>query len=347
MKFILLTLIFVLVAVSIFLYLRKKWNKEEVFFLATWFLLFSSLIISTDYKDVLSENVINTFSLLFFVWLSLLSPLLYSVVLKRLGFTKISSEEFYLPFLFLFINLFSLLYFTFQKKESTFIYEVVENVMSYTNYIIILFVFPIITIYYSYLSYRKLDFKKVKLFFKDTTNNFNMFLFIFLFDIFIFIWLLTNYIIEHGILNSSLKKYYFLYFVIIGLVLRTSKVMVGGNPLVGNSLFNDIIFKLEEDLKTKNSFQNKNLNLKDYAKELGTNEKYLSQAINKNYNKNFNTFINEYRIKYATQLLLNPEFNNYTLDGIGNISGFNSKTAFNLAFKKVTGQTPSEFKSNN
>jgi AraC-like DNA-binding protein len=41
----------------------------------------------------------------------------------------------------------------------------------------------------------------------------------------------------------------------------------------------------------------------------------------------------------------NPEFENLSLLGIAFDSGFNTKSAFNRVFKKMTGLTPSEYKS--
>jgi AraC-like DNA-binding protein len=40
----------------------------------------------------------------------------------------------------------------------------------------------------------------------------------------------------------------------------------------------------------------------------------------------------------------NPEFENLTILGIAFDCGFNTKSAFNRVFKKLTGFTPSEYK---
>ena len=47
----------------------------------------------------------------------------------------------------------------------------------------------------------------------------------------------------------------------------------------------------------------------------------------------------------AKKYLTKPEFSNYTLLAIGLEAGFNSKSAFNASFKKITGLTPSQYKS--
>ena len=76
---------------------------------------------------------------------------------------------------------------------------------------------------------------------------------------------------------------------------------------------------------------------------MNTNKSYLSQVINEYFRKNFSTFVNEYRVKEASRLLLEKESENYTIEAIANSVGFKSKSAFNSAFKKFTGITPSYF----
>ena len=57
------------------------------------------------------------------------------------------------------------------------------------------------------------------------------------------------------------------------------------------------------------------------------------------------SYINHFRINSAKELLKNAEYEHYTIEAIGGMSGFKSKSAFNSAFKKITGYTPSEYKS--
>lgn len=86
------------------------------------------------------------------------------------------------------------------------------------------------------------------------------------------------------------------------------------------------------------------LNINDLAEKINTNQKYLSVVINDRFGKNFLTFINEYRVNEAKKILENDKNNLYTVEGIGNMVGFNSRSAFINAFKKTTGYTPSSFK---
>lgn len=70
----------------------------------------------------------------------------------------------------------------------------------------------------------------------------------------------------------------------------------------------------------------------------------LSRVINEKFGCNFFDFINGYRVDEVKTRLTDPAFNNFSLLGIAFECGFNSKSAFNRIFKKLTGLTPSEYK---
>lgn len=109
--------------------------------------------------------------------------------------------------------------------------------------------------------------------------------------------------------------------------------------------FSEIWMKCEKIINDKSPYTNVNLTIYDLAKMAETNYKYLSKAINQNSNQNFVSYINSYRVKEAMLLLKNNNYDNYTIEAIAEMSGFKSKSAFNTAFKKNTGKTPSEFKN--
>lgn len=88
-------------------------------------------------------------------------------------------------------------------------------------------------------------------------------------------------------------------------------------------------------------FLNPNLTLDETAKELKISKHHLSQYLNEKLGKSFTNFINEYRIEKAKELLQSK--NNYTIEGLGYDSGFNSKSTFFTTFKRITGKTPSEY----
>jgi len=76
------------------------------------------------------------------------------------------------------------------------------------------------------------------------------------------------------------------------------------------------------------------------AEIVKSNRTYISQIINQEFHKNFNSFINEYRIKEALKMLQAEEYQKYTVEGISKMVGFESRSTFNIAFKEMTGVTP-------
>jgi len=86
------------------------------------------------------------------------------------------------------------------------------------------------------------------------------------------------------------------------------------------------------------------LNLIKLAELIGITPHQLSYIVNTGFNENFFQYINTYRVEKAKELLLQEEMNKLSVLGIAFESGFNSKTSFNTTFKKITGQTPTEFK---
>jgi AraC-like DNA-binding protein len=95
--------------------------------------------------------------------------------------------------------------------------------------------------------------------------------------------------------------------------------------------------------KEKPYLQN-NLTLNKLASTLGITPHHLSQIINENLNQNFFDFINQYRVKEAQKMLENPQGQLLTILAISEEVGFNSKTAFNTAFRKTVKMTPSEYR---
>jgi AraC-like DNA-binding protein len=108
-------------------------------------------------------------------------------------------------------------------------------------------------------------------------------------------------------------------------------------------LKNEVVRLVEEE----RLYLNHEVTVFDIATRLSSNSKYVSKAINSNLNKSFIVFINEHRIAESKRLLQDKSLKNYTLEGIGQMAGFKSKSTFNTTFKKMTGATPSEFQKKN
>lgn len=86
------------------------------------------------------------------------------------------------------------------------------------------------------------------------------------------------------------------------------------------------------------------LSLDMFTGLLGINRYYISQAINRCSGKNFRTFVNEYRVNEAIQLITNPRKPHLTIDSIAFESGFSDRKNFHRVFKKMTGNAPATFR---
>lgn len=103
------------------------------------------------------------------------------------------------------------------------------------------------------------------------------------------------------------------------------------------------ILKIMED---ENVYLKNQLTLTELAKMVSVSPQILSYVINNRFNQNFSDFVNSYRIQTAQKLLNDPESSNLTISSIALECGFNSISVFNNAFKKFTGMTPSESRTN-
>lgn len=99
-------------------------------------------------------------------------------------------------------------------------------------------------------------------------------------------------------------------------------------------------------LENDKPFLNPELTLADLAKMVPTHPNKLSEVINKHENKNFYDLVNGKRIQEFFRLLNLPESQQYTIMSLAYDCGFNSKASFNRNFKRITGQTPSEYLNN-
>jgi len=104
--------------------------------------------------------------------------------------------------------------------------------------------------------------------------------------------------------------------------------------------------ELETHLKEQRSFLDPELSLGKLAGQLDWSPRDLSAVINRVDNQSFSQKINQLRVAEAKTLLADASGRAESLLEIALASGFNSKSAFNLMFKRFVGQTPSEYRKN-
>jgi AraC-like DNA-binding protein len=107
----------------------------------------------------------------------------------------------------------------------------------------------------------------------------------------------------------------------------------------------ELVEKLLLLMKEDEPFTDSKVRIDDIADMVGTNTKYLSQLINEHFGKNFHTFLNDYRCSKVIKLFNDPHYNNYSIEGIAETCGFNSRSTFVASFKRFSGKLPSVYRS--
>ena len=107
----------------------------------------------------------------------------------------------------------------------------------------------------------------------------------------------------------------------------------------------EILEKLDLLLHKEQLYKNADLKISDIATHLKVTPHYLSQLLNDNLGKSFSAHVNTYRIEAAKNLLIQEKA--FTVEAIAYQCGFNSKSNFFAVFKKITGLTPTSYRSEN
>jgi len=108
----------------------------------------------------------------------------------------------------------------------------------------------------------------------------------------------------------------------------------------------EILLELKRLINKERIYKDRDLNLSNLAEKLNTNTTYLSNIINNRFGMNFKSLINNKRIDEARKLLVAEEYSNFSIEGIANEVGFQSRSSFYQTFKQTTGLTPTDYIGN-
>ncbi|MGB0882564.1 MAG: helix-turn-helix domain-containing protein [Vicingaceae bacterium] len=235
--------------------------------------------------------------------------------------------------------------------------EFVQDVLTYVTIITLTLVFVLQSGYYIYQSlklYKKHLIRVEEVFsYTERVNLHWLKLFVYGYIVFILGLVVSN-------LLDDVWSDIFFYTVLFGYIifsgynaLRYEPVFKADDEIteketkvevdVKNEFFTKLKSELIAAMETQKLYLDEALTIHSLATKLDTNSKYLSQLINTEFKKSFVVFVNEYRVNEAKLLLKDEKNKNLTIEGIGYEAGFKSKSAFNSAFKKFTGDTPSSF----
>ena len=97
-----------------------------------------------------------------------------------------------------------------------------------------------------------------------------------------------------------------------------------------------------DQVKIKKWYLDPDISLQDMANNLGTNTKYLSQAINEFSGTNFYGILKQLRVEEARKILLHNPYD-IKVKEVYHKAGFNNRYTFYKQFKEITGLSPTEF----
>lgn len=103
-----------------------------------------------------------------------------------------------------------------------------------------------------------------------------------------------------------------------------------------------IAHKLNNVMAQDSLFKESDLSLRMLSDKIGVSEVQISETFSQHMNTNFFDFVNAFRVREACHLLKSTQ---HKVLAVALDSGFNSRSTFSNAFKKHTGQTPSQYRS--
>jgi AraC-like DNA-binding protein len=107
----------------------------------------------------------------------------------------------------------------------------------------------------------------------------------------------------------------------------------------------EIILKaIELQMKDEKYFRSSSASLSGLSKAINESSHHVSQVINEKLNMSFFELLATCRVEEAKSILKTDLGKKLTIEDIAERVGYNSKSAFNTAFKKITSQTPSAFR---
>lgn len=106
-----------------------------------------------------------------------------------------------------------------------------------------------------------------------------------------------------------------------------------------------LLERLDRLMDVDQLYLDANLNVQQLADRIGAPPHQLSQLLNQYRGESFSDFVNRYRVEHFKRVVADPRNAHYSLLALALESGFNSKAAFNAVFKKMTGQTPSDYRA--
>ncbi|EZH74290.1 hypothetical protein ATO12_15605 [Aquimarina atlantica] len=333
--------------IGVLLLIKGFKSKQEKLYLALILIGFAAILGRVLIISIYNNQVLFLVNLNFIL---LVSPAFYLYTKECSNTTeniKFKSKHF-LPFLI--VNLGYLLFY-FTVKDAANYQKYLQNTIKINESFSIIY-FSI----YLYLTYNL---------YKQNNSYYSKILYrlvnqlIFMFFGFFIIWI-AYVLVEWMYFDYNMELVYYypimvllaviLYYLSLQVIIRTQFLFDNKEtPKRKTFILEEIeskhlLDKLTLFMNEKKPFLDGDISLITLANSLDVNPKVLSFVINEHSNKNFNDYINNWRVEEVKKRLNDKAYNHYKMLSIAFDCGFNSKSTFNLAFKKATGLSPSQYK---
>jgi AraC-like DNA-binding protein len=101
---------------------------------------------------------------------------------------------------------------------------------------------------------------------------------------------------------------------------------------------------LDELMRTKKPFLDASLRVEGLARMIGVSGRELSNLINRHTGASFYDYVNRHRVAEAQRLLTEPDEAMVSVEAVGLQVGFKARSTFYQAFRRLTGETPAEYR---
>ena len=125
--------------------------------------------------------------------------------------------------------------------------------------------------------------------------------------------------------------------------LKITSLQASGTRLDPEDKLSEIFMTAEHYMRDLEAFRDSELSIDSLAKKMGTNQAYLSKAVNTYAKSSFRDYVNTYRIRYAVRLLSDLN-NDSPIKEIAARSGYNNLQSFYKNFRKETDVPPSRYR---
>ncbi len=105
-----------------------------------------------------------------------------------------------------------------------------------------------------------------------------------------------------------------------------------------------IVSGVERLIDIEKRYKNPEFGLKQLSKEIDISDKELAEYFSEELSTSFNDYLHRKKIQEFKQLIKADTDDTYSLEGVAQLAGFNSKATFYRVFKRLEGITPAQYR---